>query len=432
MPDARKGILSSETTLPSGARSRIEQIGATDVVVGIPSHRNGRTIGQVVQAIVQGIERYLPGKRVALVNADGGSSDNTVRYVADAHTPPNVAKLLIAYRGPSGKGAAVRSILEVTALLNAKACAIFEARAPWISPEWVPGLIDPILRGFDVVLPCFERDAFSASLSENLVAPFLRTFLAVDVRDPVTSEFAVSGDLARELANRDVWETDIARFGINVWIAVEAAVHRRRVVQVELGPGGEGSGRLLSLTDARFLHPIGTLFRQLSWYRRLWQAGPEAQQIPTQMAQCEDRVYECRPDCIEQLYRIMIEGRRRSRRRWRETLSPPTLGQVLEVTASPLSTFDFADDLWARVALEFAVSFNEGEGDPDKVIQALLPLFYGRSAAYIKKTGRLSPRERRKVAQQIQQAFLDAKPYFVEQWQRNLPYGVGPKGSWFL
>jgi len=73
-----------ESSLGDDARRQLMEIGGADVVVGIPSHRNARTIGEVVRAVAEGVTVYLPNQRVVLMNADGGSSDNTSRYLADA------------------------------------------------------------------------------------------------------------------------------------------------------------------------------------------------------------------------------------------------------------------------------------------------------------------------------------------------------------
>ena len=47
-----------------------------DVLVGIPSFNNERTIGHVVRAVVAGLAKYFPARAV-LVNSDGGSTDRT-------------------------------------------------------------------------------------------------------------------------------------------------------------------------------------------------------------------------------------------------------------------------------------------------------------------------------------------------------------------
>ena len=48
-------------------QEKIQDIQEADILVGIPSYNNERTIGHVVQAVQAGIHKYYPDKRVVLV-----------------------------------------------------------------------------------------------------------------------------------------------------------------------------------------------------------------------------------------------------------------------------------------------------------------------------------------------------------------------------
>lgn len=430
MSEHGRGILMYETTLGPEARRRIKEIGRTDIVIGIPSYRNGRTIGEVVDAVAKGIAMYLPGRRVVLMNADGGSSDNTVRHVAEILVSANVEKLVTLYQGTTGKGTGIRAIFEVSSELSARACAVIEARAPGIVPEWIPALIDPVLRGDDIVLGLYERSAYASALCDNLIYPFLRIFFNTNLREPLAGEFCVSGDLAAELAGRDVWETNVARFGVNAWIATQVLAENRRVSQSCLGYRGDGSVDPGVPLDARFFHTVGTTFRLLTVHRRLWQSNPSPRHVRFQGKQCLDRTIPCR-DCVADLVTAMHNGQQRHSRAWESILSPQVLEGVLDILEQPLEDFDFPVELWVRLAIEFAVVFNRGEGDPDKVVEALMPLFYGRAAAYVRRTQEMTLAEREVVVQGVLQAFVNAKPFFLERWDRYRPWIDGAARYWF-
>jgi hypothetical protein len=464
----QRGILAHESALEPEARAQIAAIGQADVVIGIPSHRNGRTIAEVVQAISDGVLRYLMSSRVVLMNADGGSSDNTVRHLDDAWMPPNVTKLLTTYPGSNGKGSAIRAIFEATGALGARVCVILEARAPGITPEWIKALVDPILTGADVAIPCFQRSSYTAALVDNLCYPFMRMFLDTDLRQPLMSEFSVSGALAREMADTDVWETDVARYGINVWVPIQALAEGRRIAQVDLGYRGDQSGDPGAALDARFLHTVSTLFRLLTVHRRLWMpvlgatdsfGGKNARlsELPPRRIafagdRCPERVVptEIMPctRCIHELLISMGSGAERHGELWQHILQPPTLDRVdgllecagkaraslaesLEdeghpkTVSSPSLDFEFPIDLWRDIVIEFAVAYNQGEGDPDKVIESLLPLFYGRSAFYMLETEGLDTGRREAVVEGIVRAFIEARPIFLEQWNRHQSWPLG-------
>ena len=416
MSEGDRGILMYESTLSLEARQRLQEIGRADLVIGIPSHRNGRTIGEVVRAISEGIATYLYDQRVVLMIADGGSSDNTVRHVVDAAVTPNVEKLVNIYQGTTGKGTAIRSIFEVTAELQARAGLVIEARAPGIVPEWLPSLLTPVLSGDDLTMGCYQRSAYASALIDNLVYPFLYTYFGTDLRDPLAPEFALSGAMAADLAGRDVWETDVSRFGINIWVAIQSLADNRRVSQVSIGYRGEGSGEPGMLIDARFLHAIGTMFRLLSVHERLWQQPAlPARRVPMRATACDDEYVPC-PDCYADLLCSLQQSWDRYLDEWRRTLAPDTMRRVMEVVKAAPDDFDYPLDLWARSVAEFAVIYNQetaiGQGR-----RALLPLFYGRAAAYIRHTQSMTPVQRENVVAHIVQAFEANKPYFIEKWR---------------
>ena len=60
---------------------RVKSIGHVDLLVGIPSFNNARTIGHVVRAVAAGLARHFPSARAVLVNSDGGSTDGTREVV---------------------------------------------------------------------------------------------------------------------------------------------------------------------------------------------------------------------------------------------------------------------------------------------------------------------------------------------------------------
>ncbi len=415
-------LIDGETALGAEAKARLMQIAYADAVVGIPSHRNGRTIGEVVRAATEGISRYLPGKRVLLMNADGGSSDNTSRYVSEASVGPNVEKLVTVYEGTMGKGTAIRAILEAAALLDAKACLVLEARAPGIKPEWIRALAGPVLdQGYALASGCYQRSAYGATLTDNLVYPFLRMVFNANLRDPLAGEFCLSGKLAEEYVGRDVWETDVARFGINIWLTTQALIEERRICEVPLGYRGDGGGEPGMPLDARFLHTAGTLFRLLSTQRRLWQKTLSPREVPRCGEQYPDRPVPC-PNCVSALLGALHDGRKQYGAQWERVYAPKTLQALSALLEQPQETFDLPADLWAKLVVESAVVYNKGEGDPDKVVEALLPLYYARAAAYMRCTQGMSPAAREEVAQEVAQVFVEARPFLFEYWGNYQPW----------
>ena len=146
-------------------RQQAAAIGAADIVVGIPSYDNARTVGHVVRAVQAGLAKYFPDCKSVLVNSDGGSKDPTPEIVAHTgienlatilveHPQFPVNKIVTAYHGIPGKGSAFRTIFAIAARLGAKACCVVDADLRSITPEWIELLLDPVIDGaFEFVSP---------------------------------------------------------------------------------------------------------------------------------------------------------------------------------------------------------------------------------------------------------------------------------------
>jgi uncharacterized protein with von Willebrand factor type A (vWA) domain len=63
---------------------RVRELGTAELVVGIPSYDNARTIGHVVRAVAAGLAKHFPGRSAVIVNSDGGSRDGTPQVVVSA------------------------------------------------------------------------------------------------------------------------------------------------------------------------------------------------------------------------------------------------------------------------------------------------------------------------------------------------------------
>jgi hypothetical protein len=408
-------ILQFETTLCREAQRRIRQLGGADLLIGIPSHRNGRTIGEVADAVVAAVRTYYPDQRIVLMNADGGSSDSTVRHLRDLEVPDNVHKLLTMYEGVTGKGTAIRCILEAAGRLHVRACLVLEARAIGIQPEWLPALVSPVLHGDDIVMACYQRAAVDSALTDNLVYPFLHSFWGSDLREPLAGEFCVSGEMAVHLAACDVWETNVARFGVNAWLALHALTEPLRVAQVDLGYRGPNGGELAALGDQRFAHVVDTLFRALTVNRRSWTQGAVSASVPFRGLRAADRIVECE-DCVAPLAEAFRAGACEYAAEWQGIISADTLASLRQVVSMPDDEMNLSVALWVRLVYEFATVFNKGEGDPDKVVEALLPIFYGRAATYVKEVSSLSVYEREAIVQGLCLAFDEQRGYFQHLW----------------
>ena len=105
-----------------------------------------------------------------------------------------------------------------------------------ITPEWIDLLSRPILdRDFDFVAPYYHRHKYDGTITNSIVYPLTRACTGMRVRQPIGGEFGVSGKVIARYLERDDWETDVARFGIDIWMTTIAIAEGFRVCQSFLG-----------------------------------------------------------------------------------------------------------------------------------------------------------------------------------------------------
>ena len=64
-----------DTTLSDEFIRELIYVGEVDILVGVPTHNDARTVAQVVQGVRTGLLKYFPRARSVIINADGGSRD---------------------------------------------------------------------------------------------------------------------------------------------------------------------------------------------------------------------------------------------------------------------------------------------------------------------------------------------------------------------
>ena len=221
--------------------------GKADIVIGIPSFNNSRSIGHVVRAAHAGLAKYFPQFNGVIVNSDGGSTDGTrdavlSARVEDLHlllldTPLKaVHRLSLPYHGIPGKGSAFRLIFQIAERTGAKACAVVDSDLRSITPEWIDLLVRPVLLGgYDFVAPYYHRHKYDGTITNSIVYPLTRAMYGKRIRQPIGGDFGVSPQLLRRYLARDDWETDVGRFGIDIWMTTIAVAEGFRVCQSFLG-----------------------------------------------------------------------------------------------------------------------------------------------------------------------------------------------------
>ncbi len=419
----------AETVLPRDALRAAESIRKADIVVGIPSYNNARTIEHVVRAACAGLAKYFPDSSALIINSDGGSTDGTTQAVMSApledsnllmlSTPMyGTHRLSVPYHGIPGKGSAFRLIFQMAKQLEARACAVVDSDLRSINPEWFDLLLRPILlAGYDFVAPYYHRHKYDGTITNSIVYPLTRALYGRRVRQPIGGEFGISGQLVARYLESDDWETDVARYGIDIWMTTIAIAEGYRVCQSFLGaklhdakdPGADLSAMLHQV--------VGSVFGLMEQYEGVWR-----ERGPSEPVELFGFRYDVGLDPIEVNVDRMVTAFRRGCEElgeiWSKALDPATHKEILKLACEgqPSGAFHMEDELWTRTVMDFACAHRRRRIDRGHLLRSLTPLYLGRVASFVEETRTLLSTEVEERVERLCLCFEELKPYLASHW----------------
>lgn len=409
-------------------RDFLDRAGSADIVVGIPSFNNARTIGHVVRAVQAGLAKYFPGHKAVLVNSDGGSRDGTMDVVRSTRIEDQAAILVhhridpvpviaTPYEGIPGKGSAFRTIFEIADALNAKACAVVDSDLRSITPEWVELLLKPVLREeAEFVAPLYHRHKFDGTITNSIVYPLTRALYGRRVRQPIGGDFGFSGNLARFYLSKDVWETDVALFGIDIWMTTTAVANGFAVSQSFLGakihdtkdPGTDLSAMLYQVVSATF--------GLMEAYPDAWKKAQGSEPVRTYGFQYAVGLEQVNVN-VERMLGIFREGIRNLREIWIAVLGQGDFGEVESLGKLGDGAFHFPRGLWSRIIYDYALAYHQKRLPAGHLVKSLTPLYLGRTASFVLEMRDADQTVAEEEIERLCEEFEKNKSYLLNNWK---------------
>lgn len=407
----------------------IEKIKEADILVGIPSYNNERTIGHVVRAVQAGLTKYFPDKKSVLVNSDGGSTDATrevvqntvlddVQSIIFSHRISPVFKIATPYHGVPGKGSAFRTIFGIADALNAKACAVVDSDLRSITPEWIELLIKPVIDSdFDYVAPLYHRHKYDGTITNSIVYPITRALYGKRVRQPIGGDFGFSGRLAKFYLTKDVWETDVARYGIDIWMTTTAIANNFKICQSFLGakihdpkdPGADLSAMLYQV--------VGATFDLMEEYSNVWKTIKGSEPVLTCGFQYAVGLEPVSVNLDRMIERFRL-GVKELLDIWRGFLSTGITDFLSGAEDLAIEKFRIPDDIWAEIVYRFAVASHKRILNKEHLLKSLTPLYLGRTASFVIETWDSAASEVEEKIENLCRIFEDKKLSLLENWQQ--------------
>ena len=420
--------MAEESYLSDDFLRQLINVGEVDILVGLPTHNNAKTIGSIVQTIQSGILRGFPRERAVIINADGGSRDGTpelvtggsiddVRPASNLYALRTLHAISTKYASSPASEVAFRTILAAAELLRAKACVVMSPESANIEPDWLSKLLRPIYRdGFDLVTPTYRRHKLEGLLITNLLYPMTRALYGLRIREAYSLEFGFSGRLGSQFLEQNVWTDGTEGSGVELRFTLAAITGQYRICQSFLGEKDHIERRAADLVPA-LRQTVGALFSALDPDFPVWSAVAGSQPVASTGANQEVLLTPVRVN-RKRLREMFSTGVAELESVFQSILSPPTLAELQRIARSGKEEeFDYPAELWVRTVYEFAASYQKSVISRDHIIQALAPLFRGRVFTFLMENRDASANDVENNIEGLCLEFERLKPYLLQMWK---------------
>ncbi|MBW1681537.1 MAG: glycosyl transferase [Deltaproteobacteria bacterium] len=389
-----------------------------EVVVCIPSYNEADSISYPLTQASKGLAKYFGNKSSVIINCDNNSPDDTKQAFLD--TPTDIPKIYLSTPpGVKGKGNNFKNLFAKVVELKPKAVVVVDADLISITPEWIKHLGEPLFNGFSYVAPLYVRHKYDGTITNGIAYPLTRALYGRRVRQPIGGDFGFSGKLARVYLESKFWDEAVANFGIDIWMTTLAICQRVRVCQSFMGrPKIHRTKDPGAHLGPMFRQVVGTIFAMMGHFEAFWTKVKYSR--PTAIygfGLGEDEM----PPKVEvdtaNLFNKFREGHEECGEIWQKVLSEDVFKKLLEILGMKETEFNFPTDLWARLLFDVAVSYRDEVVDRDRMMDALIPLYFGRTLSFVRRTRRMSIKQAEEAIEEDCETFEAAKPYLLKRWR---------------
>jgi glucosylglycerate synthase len=419
--------LADESFLTDDFLRQLVNVGEVDILVGLPTHNNAKTIGPIMQTIQAGILQWFPRDRAVIINADGGSRDGTPELVTgvsidDARPMSNLYALRTLhsistqYGNSPADPVALRTILAAAELLQAKACVVMSPHSSNIESEWIAKLLRPVRGdGSDLVTPIYRRHKFEGLLITNLLYPMTRALYGLRIREPYMDDFGFSGRFGSEFLLQNTWADEANDTGVELQFTLSAIKGSHRVCQTFLGEREHIDHRGPDLVPA-LRRTVGTLFAGMDSDFPLWSATSGSQPVTT-VGPDHEILMEPLHVNRKRLREMFSTGVAELKDVFQQILTPSTLSELQRIAGLDEDEFRYPAELWVNTAYEFAASYQKSVINRDHIIQSLAPLFRGRALTFLTENRNAAAEEVESNIEALCVEFERQKPLLVQMWK---------------
>ena len=272
------------------------------------------------------------------------------------------------------------------------------------------------------------NDQSNPVITNSIVYPITRALYGKRIRQPIGGDFGLSGPLLARYLQHEDWETDVARFGIDIWMTTIAVAEGYRVCQSFLGAKLHDAKDPGSDLTAMLEQVVGSVFTLMSEYASAWSTRTGSEDVDLFGFR-----YDVGLDPIDVNLDRMLSAFRRGcedlAEIWSIAFSPATLEDILRLsrTLDHPADFHLDDYLWTRIVYELASACHHRPMERRHLLQSLTPLYLARVGSFVIETRKMFAPEVEKRIEELCLCFEREKKTLIHRWMGSPSSGESPE-----
>ena len=391
-----------------------------DIMVGVLCKDVESTVLNVLNVINEGLYRYFPDYRKAIVICCAECSDKTDEAV-DLFQPYNTIEMIVTNDiTKGGKGTGVMTIFEIAHKAEAKSVVLMDGDLLSVKPAWIQTIANPIVYGrADLTVPYYIRDKNDGVITNNLVYPFTRALYRLDIRQPIAGEYALSKNLYELLREHPLFPPD---FGVDIFILTVAAAEGMYVKEGLFSLKiHESTTRYLE--PEKFLIPMfrkvtGCMFELANYYEDHWKAKPTMWRPKYYRKSFSPKPIPVRVNIPKM--KKTFESEFISSKNTMKHFLPESIVADLEKIITNNKNLD--PELWAEIVYNYAAAWKniKRESDRHLLLDSFKTLWTGRFVSYATEVKDMDINEAEIVIQKQAEIFEEKFDYLRSIYENTI------------
>lgn len=399
--------------LPQEISRKCRDIKPLDILIGVLCKDVETTVLNVLNVINEGLHRYFPDDKKAIVVSLGKSTDQTADAVGLFQPYSQITKIVTKDITNGGKGAGIRTVFEIAHRTNAKCVVLIDGDLLSIKPVWIQTIANPVIYGrADLTVPYYIRHKYDGVITNNLVYPFTRALYGLDIRQPIAGEFALSKNLYETLRKHPLFPLD---FGIDIFIVTVAATKGMMVKEGLFSLKiHESTTRYLEpekLLVPMFKKVTGMMFTLAQYYEIVWKTKAHTV-TPTVYRKSFSKT----PVPVKINYAHLKQNflnEYKTKKTSIQKILPNDIMKQLHNQIKKRGRFDA--DLWCKIVYNYAAAYKNANPKKQQrvILDSLKTLWIGRFVSFAFETKHMDINEAETVLQRQAETFEKNIPYLA-------------------